>query len=66
MFWTDKDIPPPGTYNVNERLVFTTAPKFSIGKGHELLIKENLPGPGAYDTSYLDKKTGPSVLMAGK
>ncbi len=63
----DKDIPAPGTYDVNDKLVLSSAPKFSFGNGHEILLKENIPGPGAYDTSYADKKfKPPGVKMAGK
>jgi len=32
-----------------------------------MLVNENIPGPGAYDTSYADKKyKPPGVKIAGK
>lgn len=63
---TDKDIPPPGTYNISDKLILPTAPKFTFGAGHEILVSEDIPGPGAYDTSYIDKHKGPSAVIAGK
>lgn len=67
MLAADKDIPAPGTYNVSDKLVLPAAPKFSFGAGHEILVDENIPGPGAYDTSYIDKKfKPPGVKIAGK
>ena len=31
-----------------------------------MLVKDEIPGPGTYDTFYLDKQKGPGVKMAGK
>jgi len=47
-------------------LVHTAAPKFSFGIGHEMLVNENVPGPGTYNDSILEKHHGPNVVMAGK